>query len=68
MLLTSCVGGGDKSQGGRGELMVKEADVSAGRRREDDLSIQLSRIGNLDNWDDWCTDSYVEMEVRNFVR
>ena len=59
---------GDKSQGGRGELMVKEADVSGQEEREDDLSIQLELIGNLDNWDIWCTDSDVEMEFRTFVR
>lgn len=29
--------------------MVKEADVSEGRRREDDLFIQLDLIGNLVN-------------------
>lgn len=46
--------------------MVKiEADVSEGRRREDDLSIQLGGIGNLDNRDEhWSINSYVDIRRR----
>ncbi len=44
----------DKSCVGRVRMRVSklhgaEADVSEGRRREDDLSIQLGGIGSLDN-------------------
>ena len=45
--------------------MVKiEADVSEGRRREDDLSIQLGGIGNLDNRDERSINSYVDIRRR----
>ena len=54
MLLTSCVGQRREQRCGHGE----EADVSEGRRREDDLFIQLGGIGNLDNRDLWWEMGY----------